>query len=635
MAELMRADGKSLVKFPLDVASKRKNGEIVQMALPLRCDVKDQGFALVSAGKGLEQIHIIYDHEWIEFTYVAQADTRQTLEPMETIYFARDQDGMQLKSCIEGFAGNSREDHEAEENYQSVHPSCDTRVTYCTPPPTVLSIHMPAGWFSIGLTRLPDSKVFEINWDKAVVVDQPSGHLKFSGGQSYTAPPVFFFFPSGSWDSLSRYRQILLERNIITDPPIETRNLPEWWKYPLYVTYGDQVMELQRNFYQVRDWDDRRFNCKWTREKIEKLEQNLGNVPFNVIIDAYWQNPGDFDPTPSERFAEMKELIAWCHGRGHKVLLWCMPFITAMDGNKSAIAKKHKILKHSDIPKGIFNLDWFGIPLQHIDYTSASASMYLEELCKGYFSVEGLNADGLKLDFTGSIADPATAHYARPEMGMGMREAELFCTLFDRIARKIKKDVCLNYSAADVRFTHIISMNRLHDIHVSSEERFRRARISATASPNTIIDSDGAVMHSHWLEEHYLNFALIGTCSLYYSRQLQDGIAITDEQWGILRNLLGISTRRPWGQPVCLDYRNWQLLNEGEPIGQTIDSRLIMMFTQPKVAEVVSLCSETIKISSLGRTIINVEPQPAELKLDKTYVQACWQRGVLYKLTAQ
>jgi len=619
MADLMLPDGNLLVRFPVDVVCKQKNGDVIQMALPLKYVATDNGFDLLANNGGFERMQVICTLQWIEFTYTAKPHQGRTLEPMETLYFLRGQEGMQLKHCIEGFDACPKMNMEAEENYRSIFPLSDVG-SYFSPPPQVLSLRMPTGWFSMGLSRLPDSNVFKLTLDRALLVEAPAGHLTFADNQDYTAPGVMFMFADNEWDALRLYREILIERGIVKDMHIEQRNLPVWWKWPFYCTYGDQMMALQRNEYQHIDWGCDAFNSEWVRSSVEHVESKLGRR-FNVIIDAYWTEPDNLDPVASYRFKDMKELISWCHARGHKVLLWCKPFVTSTQGSCGLLAKKHNILKpRSD---------------RHIDYTAPNAEAYIKELCEGYFSGNGLDADGMKMDFINHVPGPDKCEYARPEQGMGMREILLFCHKFAKVARKIKPDVCINFSAADVRFSEFISMNRLHDVHASIEERLRRARILATASPNTIIDSDGAVMFSHWLEEHYLLAALFGTCSLYYSRILHDGVPITDEQWGILRILFDLSVQKPWGQPVALSYKNWQLLSNGKTVGQTLDGKLIMIYTSPDEAQLLSIASGRRKVSTLARQIERIEPEPEGLKISKNYVTAYWQRGVLYKLLAQ
>lgn len=623
-ALLMKSDdGSRLVEFPLDVASKRMDGQVVHMKLPLRYESKDYGFDLISSS-GLERFNVRFSGRWIEFAYAANSEKNKSFRPSETLYFLRHSNGMKLKESIEGFDACPKSQFfaESEEAYRTIFPTCNLNRSQFTPPPQVLSVRMPSGWFSMGLNRLPDSNLFKITLDRGLLVDQPGGNLQFKGTQEYAPPGVIFMFPKSEWHSLSLYREILIERGIVEDIPIENKLLPEWWKYPIYVTYGDQIMELQRNEFQTIDWSHNEYNSNWLRKSIKYVENKI-NQPFNVIIDAYWTDPGNFDPKPSERFRDLKKLIHWCHQRRHKVLLWCTPLATNVSGGNGKLVKKHKMFK----PKSQIKCN--------IDYTSPNTHAFLKELCENYFSHKGLDADGLKMDFLANIADPKETKYQAPQKGMGCRELYELCRTFSDIARKIKKDVCINFSAADVRFNDVISMNRLHDVHASLEERLRRARISATAMPNTIIDSDGAFMYSFWLERHYLHAALYGICSLYYSRKLQDGVQISDEQWKILNALFTISVEKPWGHPVCHSYGNWQLVSNGRPVGQTCDNELIMVYTDPKKAKLLSLESKQKRVSTLGRKIKSVSPKPADLKISKNAIIATWQRGQMYTLRAE
>ena len=91
------------------------------------------------------------------------------------------------------------------------------------------------------------------------------------------------------------------------------------------------------------------------------------------------------------------------------------------------------------------------------------------------------------------VTPEESAKYKDPKQGMGFKVVERYLSLFNAAAKSYKKDVLINYSSSDPRFSHLFAMNRLHDTRLSPLERERRARFSALACPGLLIDSDGAV----------------------------------------------------------------------------------------------------------------------------------------------
>ena len=97
---------------------------------------------------------------------------------------------------------------------------------------------------------------------------------------------------------------------------------------------------------------------------------------------------------------------------------------------------------------------------------------------------------------------------------MGLKMVQRYLELFSSAAKAVKPDVLLNYSSSDPRLAHLFSMNRLHDTRVTPLERERRARLSALANPDLLIDSDGAVMMCDWVVHTYVSAAIYSTPAL-------------------------------------------------------------------------------------------------------------------------
>ena len=624
MAALSTAAGEHLFDLPLDVEVKHLAG-ISQVPVPLHARIEGTTALLSSGATGVwsgQHFRLEFAPDWIEVRYSATVAPGQSTAVQETRYFRRGKLGMQLKYCWEGLQPAPEGGREALECYETTFPRCSAG-SYFSPPPLVLFQHLPAGWVGMGLTTLPNAKQFALEHSRCLLVDTPAGHLPLCAGQTYDAPALMLIFPQDGWSGLRLFHDILVRRGLADGTPIWERGYPEWWKRPIYCTYGDQMIELQHNEYTPDDWGAPTYTEEWVRGVVQRAEERLQYREFTVLIDAFWQHPWDADPKPSSRFAHLRELIDLLHERGHRVLLWIAPMSTATTEGCGQLAVRHGLLE---------------LPCRSgttpLDFTSPGLEGYAAEMAETLFgSAPGqLDADGVKMDGLGAIREPSQAHYQRPQVGLGVREARHFLETFVGAARRVRPDVCINYSAADPRFTPWISMNRLHDIHSSWQERDRRARISTLAAPDMIMDTDAFAMYSHWLEPSYLNMAIAGTLTIGYTDLIHDGVRLSDRTMATLGQLGRLSAQRPWGRPEFVAYGHWRLWQRERVVGEVFERQALMLFPSEEAGYVLTFNDAEVEISTYGRLVAAVSPEPPSLHIAGDRVRAQWQGGVLYKL---
>ncbi|MBQ2889298.1 MAG: hypothetical protein IJE41_02475, partial [Clostridia bacterium] len=373
----------------------------------------------------------------------------------------------------------------------------------------------------------------------------------------YNAPRLLITFPKTQWESISLFREELGKRNLL---PEKRKEIPAWWKRPLLVTYGDQMMDLQYNWYTSDDWGCESFTTDWLRMWLERAEKILGKNDFTVVIDAFWQYEFSAEAKVDEkRFSDLRKFIDECHEKGHKVLLWSAPLIDNPNNDFMTLAQKMGVLSPDILTRGIVN------GTQYVDFTSDNIGKYFDELSRLFFSsdADALNCDGLKMDFLANLRNPdSDVHYQNPENGIGVKEMYRFYDEFQKAAKKIKPDVCLNGSGCDPRFENVMAMNRLHDIQNVYEERELRARASALACPNLLIDSDGAIMLTDWVKETYIKATVYSTPSLYYVNKFHDGIRLPDDEMIALKELLALSSKKTDGTPLYNENGDWELTDE-------------------------------------------------------------------------
>ncbi|MHB0857654.1 MAG: hypothetical protein ACYC5M_08800 [Anaerolineae bacterium] len=624
-ASLATGDGGHLFDTPLDVRVTLVGGD-TQMQLPLQAQAEGQVVTLRSGAAGPwedQTMRLECAPDWFELAYSGRVGPGQSAIVQETRYLTRGTHGMQLKHCWEGLQPTPQGGKEAEECYLTPFPRCSAG-SYYSPPPLVLFQHLPAGWVGMGLTSLPNAKRFELGFERCLFVDSPAGHLTFGAGETYAAPGVMCIFPEDGWSGLRLFHDTLAARGLVDSTPIWERNYPDWWKRPIYCTYGDQMLELQYNEYTAEDWGAPGFNDDYVRRVVQRAEERLGYREFTVLIDAFWQDPWDADPKPSERFPRLRALIDWLHERGHRVMLWVAPFTTRVTDGCGALAARHDILERPVRGEQV-NLDW----------TAPGFEAYAEEMAATLFGSgpDALDADGVKMDSLQLIREPAEAHYRRPELGMGIREVQRFLEVFVGAARQVRPDVCINFSAADPRVAPWISQNRLHDIQSSWQERDRRARISAQAAPNLIMDTDAFCMYSHWLEPTYLNTAIMGTMTIGYSELIHDGMRLSDQTMQTLGHLARLSAQRPWGQPEFVDYGHWRLRRDGRVMGESFEQRAVLLFPDESAGYVVTFQDAEVEVCTHGRAVGGVSPLPEGLTIQGDRVRARWMGGQVYTLT--
>ena len=426
------------------------------------------------------------------------------------------------------------------DDYFKINSSVDIRVDrdqqwVFTPAPLNLSFKTAAGWFSIGLAELPDATVFGFK-NKAMWLDFPWDKVKTSYNQLYRFPSLIFTFNESPWHAVGDYRSYLVDRKIISNP--QEIQQPDWWHRPLVSTWGEQ--RVQHITYAHPD-----FNSSWVKEYIEQQQQTLDSIKFTLIIENKWAR-ADGDPTPSDRFADLRKLIDWCHKQDLRVILFW---------------KAWKVEANSlPISMGIFDGEY-------IDATHPRFQNYVDSCCQKLLGDQPgqLNADGLKIDYLFLTPDPAKSNYAESGNGIGIREAHRYLKAFYRTARKYKPDALIISSAIDPHFSDVQDMVRINDDWDNKTVREKRARIITGALPGILINGDAADMSIGIALYHYVTSAIYGIPSIQYLNRFHDA-AIPAEMKSQILKLLKMYLRKPAGRLKFADYGNWQILNKSDEV---------------------------------------------------------------------
>lgn len=630
-SQFCNGQGKLLFEFPLNVRIEAKKG-LIDFGFPLLAQVVGNVVTISDAKppKSLTGQKYVFDFGPDSFTcrYEAAVAAKNNVTPIQVEYLRGPAVGMLLNPMKEGFCVPKAP--MSEEDYRNIFPTAglDGLAT-----PAILNIGMKFhnGFVGVGLLDYSDGTTFGISFPSmGLMVDAPGGNVCYRSTECYIGPRVLFTFPADGWDGIEVFRKKLEEEDQLAAQPEKYA----WWKRPVYCTYGDQIMQLEPVLHSDIYWDAPGFTQEWVKQAVLTAEKRLGYNDFSVLIDAFWQRRWDTDPVGDpKRFPDMRKLVDWIHRRGHKVLLWYEPHALDLSQGKGAIAHKFDVVGKYTLRHDLLHPN----KLQIIDYSSANAPAYLQEISRRLFSPDAdcLDADGVKLDFVGFV--PPTekkAQYFEPANGMGFKMVERYLRLFRSAAKAVKPDVMLNYSSSDPRVAHLFDINRLHDTKVTPLERERRARISALANPDLLIDSDGAVMMCDWVTHTYISAAIYSTPTLYYADVFNDGQRLPDKMMKTLGKLFRMCAHRSWGRPEFISYGNWRLRDmDANIIGESYDGKLCWLQTGTDIINVICFDDQNMQVHLHGIQIKNIYPSPDHLNIKKDKINAYWKGGILYELT--
>ena len=572
---LTNAKGERILSFPAGVRVKFEGGETY---------IKEPRVSLEHNVLTVEDAACEEEIAYKKFTMTLKEDSivagfemafNQCNAVFETEYFREDWKGLYMIDCINYFCPQPF-------NFDGINSAfnknfCSASMNgYFTPPPLNFSVGNRSGWVSFGLLDLPNSYEYCLTKSLGVLADKPWGNIKLKKGEVYKAPRLILTFPEDEWQGIALFREKLIENDAFK-PCYDRKEFPEWWNRPLVVTYGDQMLQIQYNWYNDSDLDSAAFNQEWLTDWLNRAEQRLGFTNFTVIVDAFWQYRHTPEGRPEEsRFPDFRGFIDECHKRGHKVILWTCPLICRPRKEFESLAEKYDML--TDI-ETLSPADIQVTRTRKIDFTSDNAPLYFEELAQRFFGDgEGeLDCDGLKLDYLAVLHKPEDGDYRNPNNGLGIKEMYRFYELFNAAAKKVKPDVLLNGSTCDPRFENLAHMNRLHDIQKVYKERDQRAKISSLACPQMLIDSDGAIMIGEWVEETYIKAVLYSTPSLYYIDMFHDRVKYSDEKMKQLGDLLQLSEKKLPGVPRQLECGDWELVLDGNVVGKTYGGHTVLL----------------------------------------------------------
>ena len=321
------------------------------------------------------------------------------------------------------------------------------------------------------------------------------------------------------YTGLRRHRDDLAARGAA--PPVRERVTPGWWLAPIFCGWGAQVHVANE---AGAPWGSTATQAAYDGFLAE-LEAN-GLVPGTVVIDDKWQSSYGANEPDADKWPDLAGWIAGRHARGQKVLLWWKAW------DPEGVDPELCVRTPDGAPAGL-------------DPTNPATRRFLEEMTARLLSPDGLDADGLKIDFTARtpVGRALSAH--GPNWGIALLH-ELLSVVY-AAAKAAKPDALLITQAPHPAFVDVADMLRLNDMlriddpgppHVVPQMRYRAA-VAAAACPELPVDTDDwqAPSLAEW--RAYLEAkGDLGVPALYYAGVLDaTGERFEPEDWEALRRL--------------------------------------------------------------------------------------------------
>jgi hypothetical protein len=220
-------------------------------------------------------------------------------------------------------------------------------------------------------------------------------------------------------------------------------------------------------------------------------------IDFDILtIDDFWgKDPGIWQVDPV-KWPDLRGFINGQHRKGRHVLLWVCILTDGLPDEELYITGEHKMLDP-------LNPQW-----QRRLRNALTHMLSNGEGC--------LDADGIKLDFTGGVPPAGIPRCTRRLYGQEYLYV-LFQTIY-RTLKDIKRDALADLQVANPYFASTYDMTRINDFFLPGyfgiECQKPRALIAGSAGFGALVDTDGVPDEDYFRQAHSF-----GNLSLYLTNE--------------------------------------------------------------------------------------------------------------------
>jgi len=358
------------------------------------------------------------------------------------------------------------------------------------------------GWLGIGVA----APVAELGFVQLVyqagdrafnLVLEYEGHTSVDG--RFEAPTVIL--APGLADpyvALRAHRDDLAARGAA--PPPDPRRPPAWWSEPMFCGWGAQCRLAAASTGGAKD-----FARQESYDEFLATLERHGIVPGTVVIDDKWQAAYGTNRPDTTKWHDLRGWIDRRHEAGQHVLLWW------------------KAWDAEGLPPDLCIRRPDGTSVA-IDPTNPGARDAIQESIAYMLGPTGLDADGLKVDFTART--PSGRALSTHGRGWGIALLHELLAIVYAAAKQAKPDALVITHTPHPAFADVTDMVRLNDMlrlddpgsmpPVVPQMRYRAAVVRA-ACPEVLIDTDDWTVPDKATWREYLELKPdLGVPSLYY-----------------------------------------------------------------------------------------------------------------------
>jgi hypothetical protein len=298
-----------------------------------------------------------------------------------------------------------------------------------------------------------------------------------------------------------------------------SRPAADWWREPVFCGWGAQCALPGRAADNATQANYDAF--------LGALEER-DVVPGTVVIDDKWQSTYGRNEPDVAKWPDLRGWIAGRHERGQHVLLWW------------------KAWDPEGLPPELCIRAPDGTPIA-LDPGNPGAQELLRSSMTELIGRDGLDADGLKVDFT---ARTPTGYALTPSAGglWGISLLHELLAVVYAAVKDAKADALVITHTPHPAFADVTDMVRLNDMlrlddpgpipaaAVVPQMRYRAA-VARAALPETLIDSDDWCVPDRETWRAYVEVKPeLGVPSLYYATRLdRSGEPLEDDDYDALR----------------------------------------------------------------------------------------------------
>ena len=372
---------------------------------------------------------------------------------------------------------------------------------------------VPAGpWLTFGLEVEPGAASFGAFAWRAV--DRGFGlGLDYEGKTAvdgrWRTPRLVIGFADDPYAAIAAHRGRLVGAGLVPEAVSRSNGTtgPAWWREPFFCGWGAQCALARRDGLPISAAPG--YASQELYDEFLATLEDRGVIPGTIVIDDKWQlEYGTSEPHP-DRWPDLRGWIARRHDRDQRVLLWFKAWTT------------------EGVPPEACVRNGLGEPIG-VDPTHPEGEAAIRRSVLRIVAADELDADGLKIDFTGRTpAGIATLHHG------GAWGVELLRRLLDIVAdeaRSLKPDVLLVGHTPNPLVAAAVDMIRLNDalrlddprpiVDIIPQMRYRAA-VARAACPDHLIDTDDWCAPSLEVWRAYAAVKpSLGVPALYYATHL-------------------------------------------------------------------------------------------------------------------